>query len=443
MTLETSSARLADRALSLVATDQGEAALREAITLCEHDPASAVGWFVLGAALRLQGQPEPARAAFSAAVRRATASSQLPLAIAAAVSLGGVGGDAAPRLSEIAQAFGLGSPLLAERRALPPELPGEDDPPAPPSVSADTGKLVLRAAKLVDLESERTSSAPKAKSLSPHPLFSSLPARELAEFAAIFEVLVLDQGTRVVEEGTVGAEAFVVARGELEVEKNSAVEGEGSLHLARLGTGALFGEMALLSRSPRAASVTAAVPSVVLVAAKGALDRVAERAPVVGQRFAEHCKRRMLENLLRTSQLFRSASAVERPALVERFGIRSFETGQKLARQGEPSEGLYLLASGQVSIFHNEGDGRTLVTHLGAGDIVGEVALILRRPAIADAVASHPSVTLFLPAARFLELVRSHPKVFADLYELAVSRDQEIQDIAQEEAIEGEDFVLV
>ena len=124
----------------------------------------------------------------------------------------------------------------------------------------------------------------------------------------------------------------------------------------------------------------------------------------------------------------------------ERCGPSS---GDLSSRQGAPSEGLLLIASGEVSLVHKEGDDRTLVTRLGPGEVVGEVALVLRRPAIADAVAQSPTVCLFLPKERFLELVRSHPKVFADLYEIAARRDAEIESISQEEAAEGEDFVLV
>jgi hypothetical protein len=39
--------------------------------------------------------------------------------------------------------------------------------------------------------------------------------------------------------------------------------------------------------------------------------------------------------------------------------------------------------------------------------------------------------------------VRDLPKVFADLYELAVRRDLETESIAREEATETEDFVIV
>ena len=85
----------------------------------------------------------------------------------------------------------------------------------------------------------------------------------------------------------------------------------------------------------------------------------------------------------------------------------------------------------------------TVVANLGPGEIVGEVALVLRRPAITDVIAHHPTVTLFLPRERLMELVKAHPKVFVELYELAVKRDEETSHMASEEASETDDFVIV
>ena len=61
------------------------------------------------------------------------------------------------------------------------------------------------------------------------------------------------------------------------------VDGD-KLLLARLTGGSLFGEMALLSRAPRAASVVARRPSILLVGRKDALDAVAERESEVAPR---------------------------------------------------------------------------------------------------------------------------------------------------------------
>jgi cAMP-dependent protein kinase regulator len=246
-----------------------------------------------------------------------------------------------------------------------------------------------------------------------------------------------------VDEGSVGNEAFVVARGELDVSKRSISPGGAPLALARLGNGALFGEMALLSSAPRTATVTACRPSVVLVGSKAALDRVAAKAPEVGRVFAEFCRRRMLDNLVRTNFILKSASPSERPALIERFTVKQYNQGDKIISQGSAPDGLHIVALGEVDVVHNDGKDPTFVARLGPGEVVGEVALILRRPAITDVVAHHPTVTLFLQRDRFLGLARAHPKVFVELYELAVHRDQETATAASSEAAESEDFVLV
>jgi cAMP-dependent protein kinase regulator len=431
-----------DHALSRIAEDDPDGALRYAIPLSQREPKGALEALVVGYALALSSEPELALQALERAASSAISESNLPLALAAALLEKRVDEGASERaIQRIARAFGRGSKLLGERRVAPPSLPV----PGESFKIIDDGverKDLIESAKSL-LEHAAELEEPAARTLGPQPLFSSLAADDLALFAQTFKVRVYGAGAVLVEEGTVGSEAFVVARGELDVEKGATNPGLVAVHLARLGAGALVGVMALLLRSPRAATVTAARPSIVLVADKEALDRVAERAPVVAHTFAEHCKRRMLDNLVRTSPLFRAATPAERPALVERFGIRTFEPGEKLARQGAPSDGMFLIASGEVSIVHKEGEDRTLVTRLGPGDVVGEVALVLRRPAIAEAVAQSPTVSLFLPKERFLELVRKHPKVFADLYEIAAKRDEEIETISQEEATEGEDFVLV
>jgi cAMP-dependent protein kinase regulator len=282
-----------------------------------------------------------------------------------------------------------------------------------------------------------------AAQVAPQVLFSALDPDSFKATVAVFDVRFVPAEQALVDEGSVGNEAFIVARGELDVSKKSMNPGGAPLALARLGNGALFGEMALLSSAPRTATVTACRPSVVLVGSKGALDRVAAKAPEVGRVFAEFCRRRMLDNLVRTNFILKSASPSERPALIERFTVRQFNQGDRIVVQGSPPDGLHIVALGEVDIVHHDGKEPTLVARLGPGEVVGEVALILRRPAITDVIAHHPTVTLFLQRDRFLGLARAHPKVFVELYELAVHRDQETATAASSEASETEDFVLV
>ena len=176
---------------------------------------------------------------------------------------------------------------------------------------------------------------------------------------------------------------------------------------------------------------------------KPELERIVDEQPAIGARFAEYCRRRMVENLVRTSELLRAIKVEERPQLVKCFETKTFETGERLIAQGAESDGLHLLASGAVDVVHREEKEKTLLAHLGPGEVVGEVALVLRRPSNADVVASHPTVTLHLPRERFLELVRTHPTLLARLYELAVRRDEETSSIVAQEATQIDDSVLV
>src|SRR4051812_11798151 len=437
-----------DQALTFAEASMYEAALRYSAALLELDPRAALRLFLSAWMLGALGESEAAKRGLSVAVERAVDSGNLPLSVSAACKLREFGGDGAASLSAIAKAFAKGSARLLDKRGAPPNLPGVGAgfSPLPDSL---TGKALLEeATAIVDasvaaFETDRAAGDPPK--LSPQILFSSLDEKDLLAMIEILDVRVVPRGGVLVEEGSTGDEAFFVARGELDVQKASNKPGAPPMALARLGSGTLFGEMALLSRAPRTATVRAAVPSVVLVAKKPALDQVVETAPGVGRVFAEFCRRRMLENLLRTNFILRAASPAERPALIERFSIRSFEAGDKIVVQGAAAEGLHLIALGEVAVVHQDDkDGSsTIVARLGPGEVVGEVALVLRRPAIADVVAHHPTVTLFLPREKIMELVKSHPKVFSDLYELAVKRDEETSQMVSEEATDTDDFVIV
>jgi CRP-like cAMP-binding protein len=239
-------------------------------------------------------------------------------------------------------------------------------------------------------------------------------------------MITVQAGATIIHEGDEGAEAYIVARGELEVSR-ADVDGGPAIILARLVSGALFGEMALLSRAPRAATVVATRPSILLVAKRDSLEAVAETRPEVAVELAAHCRRRMVANLARTSPILISVPPQERTTLVERFDTRIYEKDDKLVTEGEEAQGLHLVASGKVAVVAHEGEGgeSMVLATLGAGDTVGEVALVLRRKANADVIAVHPTVTLFLPREDFLALVHDHPTILHGLYMTAVRRDDE------------------
>jgi cAMP-dependent protein kinase regulator len=431
-----------DQALEAWASGDLTAALRAAIAVLEAHPTDPLALFMsayLGGKL---GAPAGFRDGLRAAAERAIDIGNLPLAIAICGFARELGVDAAELYDAAATAYALGSSRI--KRQAPPALPTAGPRVKALPSSLDKAALDARAAKAVRASAEHLLTLPSGEAPLPAaPLFSSLDRDALRTFVEIFEPKLVGSGKTVVEEGGTGAEAFVVARGEVDVSRH-ALRMSGPVHLARLGTGALVGEMALLSRAPRTASVTTASPVILLVARKRELDQAVRKTPELGREFAEHCRRRMLDNLIRTSPILHSVNPTERADLVQRFSIRTFETGERIVTQGRATEGLFLLASGEVSVVHQEPNGeKTVIARLGPGEVLGEVALVLRRPANADVIAHHPTVTLLLPRERFLEAMRAHPQMFVDLYELASRRDEETSSVAGLETSDLDDSVLV
>jgi CRP-like cAMP-binding protein len=431
-----------DRAITALVSGDAEGALRIAAGLAKIDLAGVAPLFLMGQSLRALDQKEPAQSAFELAADRASDSGNLPMAIAALAELSALGVPSNDRAQAISKRYAKDSSELRKGGARPPVVPPPDAPPLPAALTG--AALIEQIQQTLEyaeaaLESDRQDRK-EPVSVSAQGLFSSLDASALRALIGTFTVRSVKERERVIKQGATGAEAFVLARGELEVVREA--EEADPILLARLGSGSVFGEMALLSRSPRAASVVAERPSIVLEVTVGSLEKVASQSPDIAAAFASYAHRRMVANLVRTSELLGPLSAGERQALIERFAARTFEPGEKLVSQGKDAPGLYVIASGKADVIRKDGDDKLVVTGLGVGEVVGEVSLVFRRASNADVVASLPTMTLFLPRTRFMEIVRNHPTLLAQLYELAARRDDETMNIAAQEASDAEDLII-
>jgi len=450
-----------DRALSLLLAGENEAALRWSAAAVKQEAAAPTALILTCRLLSELGRTEAAIEGFELGVRRAVDAGNLPLAVAAIADLRVLGVDVDAHLDRIASSFCRQSTRLQENSPPPPPLP--QDGQFQPLSSFLTGPALLsKATEIIHDASqdyEGSDDEEDAPLIPPIPLFSTLEKDGLRALISAFQMITVPAGSFVITEGEEGAEAYIVARGELEVRRSTENDPEPDLMsngdvrpgsvpppatLARLTNGALFGEMALLSRAPRAASVIANRPSILLVATRDALEAVAAQRPDVGVELAAHCRRRMVTNLVRTSQVLLAVDPSERSALVERFETRVFEKGEKLIVEGEDTPGLHLIASGVVAVVgHDEGESVVIAT-LSSGDTVGEVALVLRRRANADVVAVHPTVTLFLPREQWVDLVRDHPAILHGLYMMALHRDDETAMVLTTEPADVVDeYVLV
>ncbi|MEO7112265.1 MAG: cyclic nucleotide-binding domain-containing protein [Polyangiaceae bacterium] len=434
-----------DRALALLLADERESALRWSAAVVDSDPSMPSALILTCRLLAEAGRTEAAIEGLELAVKRSIDTGNLPMAVAAVADLRKLGRPTDKYFDEIAKSFCCDSPRLTDAAPPPPPLPTFAQ--FEPLSSFLAGPALLsKATAIVHEASEKLKRADGTLTpITPLPLFSAIEQEGLRALIGAFEMITVPAGNEVIVEGEEGAETYIVARGELEVRRRGSDENAVPVTLARLVGGALFGEMALLSRAPRAASVFANRPSILLVATREALEKVAETRPEVGVELAAHCRRRMVANLVRTSRVLIDVNPTDRPALVERFETRVFEKGEKLITEGDETRGLHLIASGEVAVIGHESGEPLVISTLAVGEVVGEVALVLRRRASADVVAIHPTVTLYLPREDFLALIREYPAILQSLYLSAILRDEETREVIGNVAtnVIAEDYDLV
>jgi CRP-like cAMP-binding protein len=106
------------------------------------------------------------------------------------------------------------------------------------------------------------------------PLFAKCSGRELAEVAQVADEIDLREGKEMTREGAPGREFFVLLEGTADVRK-------GKRKINSLGPGDFFGEIALISHSPRTATVVATAPVRALVITDRAFRTLLDRSPSI------------------------------------------------------------------------------------------------------------------------------------------------------------------
>jgi CRP-like cAMP-binding protein len=120
---------------------------------------------------------------------------------------------------------------------------------------------------------------------------------------------------------------------------------------------------------------------------------------------------------------FAALDAAELRRLASRCVARRIREGAALFEEGQPCNGLFIIAEGAVEIRQVSLRGREQVFHSeGPGATLGEAPLFDRGGYIASAVATKPTRALLLPRADLLDLCRRHPGVALAILETLARR---------------------
>jgi len=111
------------------------------------------------------------------------------------------------------------------------------------------------------------------------PLFAGLSAADIADVSRLLRAQTVEAGTMIVRRGESGNSMYFIANGDVEVE----LPGK----RVRLGAGDFFGEVAVLGRARRMATVTAATRANLLILDAQDLEALMEREKRIAERIQE------------------------------------------------------------------------------------------------------------------------------------------------------------
>jgi CRP-like cAMP-binding protein/Zn-dependent protease len=213
-------------------------------------------------------------------------------------------------------------------------------------------------------------------------MFDDLPEDVLSDLAGRVQLRSFPAGKSVFRQGDRPDAFYVVRKGVLHVIEEDLDTGKERL-LRTLGRGESFGELGLVDRAPRAATVKAVEDAQLFEVSEATFDRllldtirVPEFAPTL-QAVAE----------LRQLPAFASLGADDLSDVLDHGEWRNVAPGELIIEQGQEGDAFYAIRSGQVEVIKDDERRATL----GPGAHFGEVALLMDVPRTATVVARTPA----------------------------------------------------
>jgi signal transduction histidine kinase len=147
---------------------------------------------------------------------------------------------------------------------------------------------------------------------------------------------------------------------------------------------------------------------------------------------------------LQHSKLFGGMLAAEINDLQQTAQYRAYPAGRSVFQEGDPGDGLYVIAQGQVQITCLVGqDQRRVLSRLGPGDFFGEMAVLDSQPRSATATAETDVQLHFIAREDLLALLTRRPGLAVSLMKDFSQRMREFNHQYTQELLQSERLSLI
>ncbi len=136
---------------------------------------------------------------------------------------------------------------------------------------------------------EREALARRLRMLQRVDICRALPPEQQQQLAEAATVRPYASGELIIRQGDQGDELFIVVRGEvvITVDEDEPTPAGDSMEVARLGVGSFFGEMSMMTGTPRNANVRTLVDTELLVVSKAAFAPILDASPELAEELSE------------------------------------------------------------------------------------------------------------------------------------------------------------
>ncbi|HEX2897220.1 MAG TPA: cyclic nucleotide-binding domain-containing protein [candidate division Zixibacteria bacterium] len=196
---------------------------------------------------------------------------------------------------------------------------------------------------------------------------------------------------------------------------------------ATLGGGDVFGEIGALIGWPQAVTAKTTSDCEIIQIRVPALRQMKRKSENLKSKIDKIYKDRLLLAQLRGTPLFQNCDRAFLQSLKERMELVSFESGEKITLEGEPTDWLYMVRSGFVRLAQKFGSGQIVATYLSKGMTLGEVEILIGNTGgwIFTATSVEHTELVKIPRQDFEQLVKRFPAAEKLMWASAVARIKE------------------
>ena len=224
----------------------------------------------------------------------------------------------------------------------------------------------------------------------------------------------------IVKEGEPADSFYVILKGNVKIYITTEV---GKIvEVCILGKGEFFGEMSFFEGTKRNASVDAIEDVLLLEIPRKAINELKNKDPKVENILFKYYQRRALDIILSTSKTFSSLDENLRKTIISHIHLIKFQPYETIIKQGEYGSSMYIIKSGVVEVYKEEGDEQIKLAELREGDVIGEIGVLTGQKRTATVIAKTEVELMELKKEDIDVIISKYPNFLNILKEITQER---------------------